>query len=661
LQYGLQERARELGFQEVEVIDVDLGSSASVGAEQRQGFDRLIGMVARDEVGLVLSWEASRLSRTDKDWRRLLEVCQLFSTLIADGDQIYDLQSADDQLVLGIKGTLSVVELNTLKRRLVEGMRAKARRGELARLLPAGYVRDGLGQVVKDPDLRVQEAIGLVFEKFDELRSVRQTFLWFHAQGVELPVNRPRGTRHELVWQLPKRSYVGTVLHNAFYAGAYVWGQRPVEKRVVDGRVLKRQGRVLPPEQCEVLIRDHHEGYVSWEKYQENLGLMRANYLKMESDQAVTAVRAGRGILSGILRCGRCGRRLYVRYRGRQGTSARYLCKGDYDAGGRYCLAFGGSMADRRFGEELVKVLSPWGLEASREAAGQLSRDHDQRREALSRQREQLEYEARRAFEQYDGVDPRNRLVAGELERRWNQKLEEIERVKATLAEMEREEPALTDSEREELEWLGEHFSQVWESSHCSVQVKKRIIRAVVEEIIVEEKPDTNLLRFVIHWKGGSHSEYEMMKPLSGAGGKTVLEDVEVIRRLAVRYGDDEIANVLNHLGRRTGRGKRWSMGRVAAARRRYSIPGRKTTLVDEEVLSTAQAAKHCGVSEGTIKRLVGANLLNKEQVVPWAPWEIRRQDLDAEPVRSIVEHLRRTDKLVLRGGSLGISESLFQ
>ena len=238
LQYKLEDRARELGFKQVEIIDTDLGCSAAIGAARREGFERLVASVAIGEVGLILSREVSRLSRTDKDWCQLLEVCQLFGTLIGDAEHVYDLSLMDDQLVLGIKGTLSVVELKVLNLRLQQGMEEKARRGELARLLPPGYVRDGTGKVTKDPDRRVQEAIDLVFGIFRKTRSIRQTFVWFKTRQVELPVNKSQGAGIKLIWQVPSHAFVSSVLHNPFYAGAYVYGRRATETAVVGGRVV---------------------------------------------------------------------------------------------------------------------------------------------------------------------------------------------------------------------------------------------------------------------------------------------------------------------------------------------------------------------------------------------------------------------------------------
>lgn len=610
LQYGLADWAREMGWTEVEIIDVDLGVSASVGSPDRNGFERLIELVVRGEVGIILSREASRLSRTDKDWCRVFEVCPLFDTLIGDGQQVYDLKLMDDQLVMGIKGTMSVVELGILQARMRAATEAKAERGELERMLPPGYVRDGDGKCGKDPDRRVREAIELVFRKFRELWSIRQTFLWFHSEGVKLPVNKKKHGRMRLVWK--------------------------------------------------VLLYDQHEGYIDWATFEENQRLMRNNSLKIEGDEATRAVRSGQGLLVGLLRCGRCGRKLHIRYRGRKGTAGRYGCKGDYASGGRYCLAFGSATVDKRFSAELLRVISPLGAKASLEALDRLGGEEEDQQQAFASQLEHAEYEAMRAFEQYDQVDPRNRLVAADLEQRWNRKLEEVNTLKQSLERMEDRRVLLSATERQRVLALGERFADAWNDAGSSMELKKKIVRSVVEEIVVDEGESQEDLRFIVHWKGGVHTQYEMARVLVPRGGETCADDVEVIRRMASRYGDDDIARVLNKLGRRTGMGKRWSMQRVARVRRQHSIAGRSRTQPDPEALTLHTAAKYCGVSQTTIKRLVASGLLPMTQVVPWAPWEIRRSDLDREVIRDIVEHLRKTGKLVLRQGTSDGQRSLF-
>lgn len=658
LQYALAERARDLGWKDVLTLDGDLGSSASIGAKRRVDFDRLISLAAFGEVGIILSREVSRLSRTDKDWCQLLEVCQIFDTLIGDEEQIYDLSLVDDQLVLGIKGTMSVVELKVMKMRMLQGQEEKARRGELVKRLPVGYVCDGTGRIVKDPDERVREAIELVFRKFRELWTIRQTFKWFLDNEIELPVNKSIGGQMQVAWQLPTQSFISNVLHNPYYAGAYTYGRRVSETVFSDGQLVKRQGRIRHPEECRVFIRDHHEGYLDWETYEENQRMIEGNNTKRGSDESVSAVRSGQGLMTGLIRCGRCGRKLHVRYRSRSGTAARYFCAGEYLVGGNYCLSFGGGLVDRRFSEEMLGVISPLGIRASLDAIKELSQTDDERRAALKRQLEQLEYEAQRAFEQYDEVDPRNRLVATELESRWNAKLDEVEKVKKALSELDKERRRLSSEEEEEILLLGERFSEVWESEECPMELKKKIVRTIVEEVIVNQEDESQTLRFIIHWKGGAHTEFEMRRPAMVQ--KTPPEALDVIRRMSVRYGDDQIAGVLNRLGHRTGKGKRWSQARVADVRRKRSIGGQRRATPDPELVNLNEAARYCRVSDHTILRLVSSGVLKGEQVVPFGPWEIQRSDLDSEQVLSIIARLHQTGKLVLDGGATVNQKTLF-
>ncbi len=648
LQYALAGQATRLGFREVCIIDTDLGSSAAVGAKRREGFERLLGAVALGEAGLILSREISRLSRTDRDFCQLMEMCQIFGTLIGDEESIYDVSGMDDQLVLGIKATISVVELKVLRMRLHQGKENKARRGELYPRLPPGYVWDATEKVVKDPNVRVQEAIGLVFAKFRETWSMRQTFKWFRDNDVELPVTKVRLGKHAVVFQIPRLSFVASVLRNPFYAGAYAWGRRPTKVLWRDGVLRKRSGHTLAPEAARIFIHEHHEGYIDWATFEENRRMIRRNNWRGESDETAGAVRGGKGLLAGLLRCGRCGRKLHVRYWGKSGTSARYLCLGDFSTGGgRYCVGFGGATVDRRFGEEIVRVLSPLGVRASLEAADRLGSQQDERREAMQRQLEQLEYEAARASEQYNDVDSRNRLVASELERRWNGKLEQLESARSTLAEMDSRHQPPSAEERNALAAFGERFMDAWNHPACPIEIKKQIVRSVVEEVLVDEEP-RGKLAFIVHWKGGSHTAFQMEKANPKTVSRTAEADLEIIRKMAPRYGDDAIARVLNKLGRQTGKGKPWSQVAVKTARHNHGIEGHLRSLDDPEVLTLQGAARHTATSDTTIKKLVDADVLPMRQVAPFAPWEIQRADLDSERVRAILERLKRTGRLVV-------------
>jgi len=626
LQYAMAHRARELGFVEVEVIDVDLGASAAVAAKRREGFERLLGAVALREVGLILSRELSRLLRTDKDFCQLVELCQL----------------------------------KVLKMRLAEGKENKAKRGEIYPRLPPGYARSATGQVVKDPNLRVQEAVELVFAKFRETWSIRQTFKWFRDNGIELPVTQSRAGKNVVVFQPPRHTFIADVLHNPFYAGAYAWGRRPVQIVWRDGQLRKRQAAAVPPEQARVFLRDHHPGYIDWMAFEDNQRRIRRNDFRGESDETAGAARAGKGLLTGLLRCGRCGRKLYVRYWGKSGTTPRYLCNGDYSADGvHYCVGFGGATVDRRFGEEIVRVLSPLGVRASLEALEHRSTEQDERCRAMERQEQQLEYDTSRAFEQYNEVDARNRLVASELERRWNDKLHELERARAQLNDLRSQQQPLTAAQRNALVRFGERFADVWNHPSCPIELKKQIVRTVIEEVLVDEK-SPGKLSFIVHWKGGCHTAFEMLKATSKTVHRTAEENLEVIRKMAPRYGDDVIASVLNKLARQTGKGKPWSQTAVKSARRNHSIQGHARTVEDPEVLTQQAAARYAKTSDTTIKKLVDGGILPMQQASPFAPWEIRRSDLDSARVRAVLARLKETGRVVL-GDTLATQEELFQ
>jgi DNA invertase Pin-like site-specific DNA recombinase len=659
LQYALADRATELGFNQVEVIDKDLGASASSGSRERPGFQQLLTSVAVGDVGIILSRELSRLSRTDKDWCHLVEICQFANTLIGDERTVYDPNLFDDQLVLGIKGTISAAELNVLRMRLLQGKEAKAQRGELFTVVAPGYIRDG-DVLVKDPNRRVQEAIRLVFKQFQALGSIRQTYGWFMENQIDLPVNKPIGGQTQLVWKLPAQTFIPSVLHNPIYAGAYVYGRRPVEKVLEQGELRKRQAAIRPHDQAKVFIRDHHEGYISWETYLRYQRMIDNNGTNFEPDDAILAVREGHGLLTGLLRCARCGHKLQVRYWGKRGTAPRYLCHGDYNSAGRYCIGFGGATAEQRISDEVLTVISSEGVAASLRAVEQLDNHHSDHHSALQRQLQQVEYEAQRAFVQYDQADPGNRLVVDTLEHRWNEKLEKVEQVQNTLDAAQIAPQILTEQDKQSILELGQHFADTWHRTECPMGLKKKIIRCLIKEIIVDVDKEKQLLSFIIHWQGGSHTDLIIPRPLpANQGHKTKAEDLELIRKMAIRYYDAEIAMVLSKLGRKTGKGNRWSQSSVRIIRTKHGIkPAPKRE--DDGILNLVQAKHYCGVSGSSIMRLITANILPAEQVAPFAPYEIKQSDLDKDPVLSILKTLKKTGRLTLKGGVSANQSELF-
>ena len=417
-QYGLAERARGLGWNEPVVIDEDLGRSG--GGTSRPGFERLLVAICEGRVGIVLSLEASRLARNGRDWHTLLEFCALVGCLLGDEDGVYDPRLPNDRLLLGMKGTLSEMELSTLRQRSLEALRLKASRGELFFNVAVGYVKVRRDRIAKDPDRRIQEAIVLVFRKFAEFRSIRQVHLWLRQEEVSLPAVRVVGDERRIEWKPPVYGTVHKVLTNPVYAGAYAYGRTESRVTVENGRKRVTRGYRRDREDWDVLIRDHHEGYVSWEEFDRNQRLIADN-ANCKGLMARGAVRRGDALLAGLLRCGHCGRRLHVHYSGSKGYCVRYGCRGAHlNHGTKPCISFGGLRVDAAVADEALRLLSPLGIEAALAAVAMRKEDYAEKQRQVELALTQACYEADLAKRQYDAVDPDNRLVAAELERRWN-------------------------------------------------------------------------------------------------------------------------------------------------------------------------------------------------------------------------------------------------
>jgi DNA invertase Pin-like site-specific DNA recombinase len=420
-QYGLADHARQLGWGDVTVIDDDLGRSGSGVA--RPGFEKLLAAICEGRVGAVVSIEASRLARNGRDWHTLLEFCGLVGTLIVDEEGIYDPRNPNDRLLLGMKGTMSEMELSILRQRSHEALRQKARRGELFMTVAIGYVRVGRNAIEKDPDRRTQEAIALVFAKFAEMQSIRQVHLWFRHERVLLPAVAYGPEGRHIAWKLPVYNTVLHILKNPIYAGAYVFGRTGSRVVIEDGRKRVIQNTRKAQEDWDVLIHDHHDGYVSWMEFERNQRLIADN-VTGKYFSARGAIRRGEALLAGLLRCGHCGRKLHVAYSGKAGNTGRYHCRGSaINHGGARCILFGGMRVDRAVSAEIIERLQPLGIEAALAAEAARGQASDDKRRQLELSLEQARFEVLRARRQYAAVDPDNRLVAGELEARWNVRL----------------------------------------------------------------------------------------------------------------------------------------------------------------------------------------------------------------------------------------------
>jgi DNA invertase Pin-like site-specific DNA recombinase len=630
-QYALVDRAVELGWprEHVTVIDQDLGLSGA-STLHRAGFAQLIADVALGHVGIVLSLEVSRLARNNADWYRLLDLCGMTDTLIGDADGVYHPGRFNDRLVLGLKGTMSEAELHLLRARLDGGIRHKAARGELRRGLPIGFVwGEADGEVRFHPDAAVVAAIRTVFERFAELGSARRVWLWFHAEGLHLPLRFHQ--TDEIRWTPPTYTAIHHILTNPVYAGAYCYGKTRSERYVDAQGQIQHRIRRLPPAEWAVLIPDHHPGYIEWATYEANQARLDSN-THPQPHQGGGALREGTALLQRLATCGHCGRRLRTHYRGRN-TTPGYHCAGKDIVNGRgvYCLNVGGVQIEAAVTQAFLEALEPAGLQAALRAAQQREADHDA---ALAQWRlavERARYEADKAERRYRAVEPENRLVARGLETEWEQRLRELEHAQAELARRQQQRPTtLTTAERDTLLALGHDLKRVWHASTTTPRDRKELLRALLEDVIIAVFRDDARAHLTLRWRGGRLTELDVSLPRSRPATVRTDEDtLALLRRLAIHYPDDVIAGILNRQGRTTARGLRFTANLVGNTRRHWQIPRfqPRPEGSDGELLSIQQAAKALHLAPSTLYRWVNEGFVAGEQVTPGAPWQIRLTD----------------------------------
>jgi DNA invertase Pin-like site-specific DNA recombinase len=636
LQYELKERAVGLGWPEerVRVIDADLGISADRAAlADREGFRELAGEVALGNVGLILGVEVSRLARDNSAWYGLLDVCALTGTLIADSDRIYDPADHSDRLTLGLKGTIAEAEHHLIKSRLIAGQRHKAAKGELRIKLAPGYEYAPDGKIAKSADETVREAVANVFARFFELCSVRQVVLSLREDGLLLPRRRSHG---QIEWVQATYTAVHDMLTNPIYAGAYAFGRRQSQRRVgQDGRA--RISKVpVPRERWRTLILDHHETYVSWEQHEQILAQITRN---APTPGEGAAAREGQALLQGLLRCGRCGRRMRSAYSGarsRQGYARRYYCdprEGEIahkGPDGPECQGLGGRQLDEAALEEVFRVLEPAAITATARALADQEASEAARLRAFELAVERARYEAERARRQFDACEPENRLVARTLEAGWEKALREVERAEADLAaQRARRASPLTGEELERLERAGADLRAIFHAPSTSQRDRKLLLRALIHEIVVTVYRDTGTVDAQITWEGGASTELPPLQLRRRGQSRATPEDtVELVRRLAAHYDDQTIAGVLSRQHRRTATGLRPTKQRVAQLRKAHSIPAHApdptAATTDGQLVGVRQAAAELDVTTATVYRWLRDGYITGEQPTPGAPWQIR-------------------------------------
>ena len=637
-QYELADLARRKGFRAVEVIDDDLGRSAS-GMVLRPGFERLVAALCAGEIGAVLCFDASRLARNGRDWHHLLELCGLVEARVIDWDGVYDPCRPNDRLLLGMKGSISEFELGVIRARMLDAARAKARRGELRIGVPVGYVwhrEHGLGF---DPDLRLQEAIRQVFARFRLLGSARQVLLSLTADGLCFP--RPSDGKRMTAFEWTPIRYrnVISLLKNPFYAGAYAYGKSEKRVAVVDGRARKTYGHGKRLETWEVLIKGHHEGYIDWAEFERNQALLAANAYGRVG--GVKSGRGGRALLSGMLTCGRCGRGLAVAYTGAPPGRPVYRCdRPNLALGLPRCLSFGGSRVDAAVATEVLRVVEPMAIEAALEAERMHRGGQAERRRIVELDLRQALYEAGLAERRYAACDPDNRLIAAQLEKNWEDALRRVEDCRSRLAALDAPDPAAPVPD---FAGLAADLASAWTAPGVTTRARQLLLRTLVTGIIADVDEEAREVVVTIHWRGGQHSRLRVRKPRTGEHGcRTPEEALAVMERMAARWSDEDIAASLNRMGLRTGQGKTWTARRVGSIRKVHGLHAYRSAEKDGAWLTMTEAATKLGVTNHVIRRLIKERILPAEQVVAGAPYQIRAVDLADQRIAAALVHRGR-------------------
>ncbi len=612
-QYALRQRAIQLGWpvEQIVVIDTDQGQSGASAAD-RDGFQRLVADVGLGKAGIVLGLEVSRLARNNADWHRLLEISALAGTLICDEDGLYDPADFNDRLLLGLKGTMSEAELHFIRARLQGGILSKARRGELPMPLPVGLVEDPAGKVVLDPDRAVQDALRHLFATFARTGSARAVVYAFHRDGLRFPSRIRKGERKgELAWNELTHWRVLRTLHNPRYAGAFVYGQRRTRK-TPDGRTTTRQ---IPREEWSVLIPDAHPGYLTWEQFESNQTLLASNAYAHGTDRSAGPAREGPALLQGLAVCGRCGRRMSIRYHQRRDTLVPdYRCANDnIQRSGPVCLHLPGHAIDRAIGDLLLKTVTPLALDVAltvqAELEGRASEADQLRRSHVDRARHNAELARRR----YLAVDPNNRLVADTLEADWNDTLRALQ---AAQDEYDRQTTAahvqLTEARKTQIRQLASDFPALWSDPATPARERKRITRLLIEDVTLNK---TDQLHLHVRFRGGQTTSLTVPIPLDAwKARKTDPDTFAMLNRLLDHHTDGETAEQLNAAGRRSGTNKPFTAHIVLQIRNAHQLPSHQDRLRAQGLLTIDETAHTLGVHVSTIKAWHRAGLLTSHK-----------------------------------------------
>ena len=622
-QYALKEKACQLGWtaDHVRILDGDLGISGTA-MTLREDFKTVVADVSMGKVGAVFALEASRLSRSNTDWHRLLELCALTGTLIIDEDGCYDPADFNDQLLLGLKGTMSQAELHFLRARLQGGKLNKAKKGELRSPLPVGYIYDEVGRPVIDPDAEVRGALTVLFQAFQDTGSAYGVMDHFRRQGLLFPKRSYGGVWNgKLLWGRLSHSRVLGVLKNPAYAGVYVYGRYTSRKHVAADGQIHSTTVCQPIEAWPIVLKDHHEGDISWETYVRNQQVVTNN--RTNTHRLPSAAREGLALLQGLLICGRCARHVTIRYKGNGGVYPLYECNRAKMDGfsTTHCLLIPSPDIDAAVSQRVLEIFQPAQLTIALHAYEELA----QRATTVDRQWhlkiERAEYEAHLAQRRYEEVDPANRLVAATLEQRWNSALEQVDAVKQayTTHQQARDTQDLL-AHRDAVLALGQDLPRLWNAPTTSSKDRKRMLRLVIKDITITKVAKTVTLQ--IRWHGGATEE--LLVPLRPKASDQWRHDpalVEQVRALAQHSTDEQIVAHLNQAGVKTRKGNRITVSAIRWIRFMHAIP--VPTLQRPEERTVTEVAELFGVSRYVVyywieRQYISARKLANPKGVAW-------------------------------------------
>jgi DNA invertase Pin-like site-specific DNA recombinase len=655
LQYRLVDRAILFGWprERIEVIDDDLGKSGA-SSDARYGFQRLIAEIGLGKAGVVLSLDASRLARNNRDWHQLLELCSLFGVLIADGERLYDPRAYHDRLLLGLSGIMSEAELHQIKVRLHQGERQKAARGELRMALPAGLACGRDGRVVHNPDEEVQARLLLLFAKFRELRSAKAVMRYLRQAGLQLPVRPLYGPApHEVVWRPADSARVLHVLKNPAYAGAYVYGRR--RRDPVCRRPGSRGGGTVAvaPQDWPICLKDAYPGYISWEEFMANQRRLADNLNRYDANRPGVP-RKGSALLQGIVVCGRCGRRMGLRYSGPRGDYPVYQCTADQrNQGSPRCQEVRALSVDVEVERLALAALAPDQIAVAVAALGELEEEVRLLERQWTLKCERARYEAERARRQYDAVEPENRLVARSLERAWEEKLRHVAQVEEEREIWRREQPiSFTDVDRAAILSLGQNLPQLWNAATTTAAERKQILRLLLKEVVLDQRRERGQVLIRIVWQTGATSEHRIRRRVRAYTEYADLRRLEArVRALnAAQKMDGEIATTLNVEGLLSALGRPFSGAEIHLLRKRWGIPTVKINGKEanprrwpDGTYSVQGAAEVLTITSQTVFKWLRKGQLTGQQLVKGMPWKIILSDQQITVLKAKVRRINRS------------------